>query len=151
MVANENTPIIRGTRDGRFQRELERVMTLPGRAERERFPVPLGLVPQVDGLHPIACVYIYEDGSGLWLHQDWPIGAEAFRQVQEMNGQLNGGLVAGMRVRADRDDALEDPDAARYWRRLADYVVSYDDCFDDAHYDVLYREQLARFEHDERQ
>ena len=145
MARPKRPPIVFGRRDARFQRERERVLTLPEPGDWERNPMLVGVSPGLDGSYQIACVYIYEDGGGLWLLQEWTIGDEAREQLVEVNGQLNGGLAAGMRVRTDRDHALGDREGARYWRLLADRIAYYDCRFSKRQYAEQYRVQAERF------
>lgn len=144
MIARGSATIPFSWRDVRFELEKEHVVTLPWLAESEPVPPPIGLFPATEGPHPIACVYIDEDGGGLWLHQDWPIGAEARDRLSQLDWQLKGGLVGGMCARADRDVALGNAEAGKYWRRLADYLTN-EDLIDKAQYAERYRVQTYRF------
>lgn len=74
--------------------------------------------------------YIYVGGGGadlIFCEIGKAIGTETLRALVAENERLNGGLVAGMQVRADGGGA------AGYWRPLADLIAERSH-FDEDHY-----------------
>ncbi len=103
-----------------------------------------------DETYPSAFVYMFEDGSTLACPAPLcvPVGPNELAALVAINGVLDGGLVAGMRVRADRDkdEGFDFP----HWRQLADRVAEADGRFTDKHYAKRYRALARRIAADEK-
>ncbi len=101
-----------------------------------------------DETYPTAYVYMFEDGGSLGCIDPLyaPVGPDELTALVAINGVLDGGLVAGMRVRADRD---KDQGSSR-WRQLADRVAEADGRFTAKHYAKRYRALVQRIAADEK-
>ncbi len=96
--------------------------------------------------HPSGFVYMFEDGGCLAYPDPLyvPVGPDELAALVAINGALDGGLVAGLRVRADRDGSL-----GASWRQLANRVAEADGRFSVEHYTDRYRTLVQRLAADE--
>lgn len=88
------------------------------------------------------CVYVNDCGSALWCKEGMVIGTVSRRFFQDLNWKTQGGLMAGILVRANRDRESSEG----YWRRAGNELRCSDGRFSRKHCAEQYRDQLERFE-----